>query len=99
MIGEFALVKEIQHLKRMKDPELNATVAEKYIKLMHELPSIHEVSEETIKDIIPKNLEGIFDLMKIYLSFLSEVKHDLGDAFPVTEIEMFFNTFLKTNLV
>jgi hypothetical protein len=83
----------------MKNSDLNAKMAEKYIKLMQELPSIHEVSEDTIKDIIPKNLEGVFDLMKIYLSFFCEVKADLGELFPVSEIEMFFNTFLKTNLV
>lgn len=66
---------------------------------MERLPSIQQVSEESIPHIIPRNLETVFDLMKIYLSLLSEIKVEMGESFPLVEIDKFFTSVVKPNLV
>ena len=56
------------------------------------------MSEENIKDIIPKNLESVFDLLKIYLSLLCELKTEMADEFPSAEIDKFFAAVVRPNL-
>lgn len=89
----------MEQLRRAKDPEANAELAAKYLALMERLPSIQQVSEESIPHIIPRNLETVFDLMKIYLSLLSEIKVEMGESFPLVEIDKFFTSVVKPNLV
>jgi len=99
VLGEYTAQKEIEHMRKISSHENSSKLAAKYIDLISQLPKIHDVSEENLQDIIPKNLECVFDLMKIYLALLSEVKAELGDSFPQESIEEFFTKILKPNLI